>query len=309
MARKASKIEPAVMTLLFQVPSGPAESTIDLSQVASIVNRRFYRQGINWAVAGFKLITPGGVTGVAQVGKLPNTWVTAGAWEKTMRAWLKQQNDAIEDMGGQSAVARFRDFKIHMDSNHVTAGFAGNLLPRDYLGAPYLTGEWEASQVVIPNDGAPGVTNEYLLQMVGGSSPTAKAMISGYANSRATPFSPDPVTPGPVSNSYLNTMFDVGDNNDDIVDNATDKNDNLPYDRDDYPGETANAGTVQYHDSAYVTATTIGGITHMKGGNFPCGLVRLSSNLSAPAEGSNYLQIDLVPGSHRGYLCEPMTEM
>jgi hypothetical protein len=43
---------------------------------------------------------------------------------------------------------------------------------------------------------------------------------------------------------------------------------------------------------------------------FPCGLIGL--NLVNNDEDSGLLHtftIDLVPGSHRGYLCEPMTEM
>ena len=55
MARKRNskkrKLEPAVQTLAFTVPSGT--QTVDISQAASLVNRRFYRQGINWVVSGF----------------------------------------------------------------------------------------------------------------------------------------------------------------------------------------------------------------------------------------------------------------
>ena len=48
-------------------------------------------------------------------------------------------------------------------------------------------------------------------------------------------------------------------------------------------------------------------MTRIKGGNFPCGLVRFDWT---PETTSNIvIQIDLVPGNHRGYLCEPMTEM
>ena len=70
-SRKGSKIQPAVQTFTFvSEVTGP---TIDLSQCASLMNRRFYRQGINWAVAGFKFASesPGRIT----VSKLPNTWV------------------------------------------------------------------------------------------------------------------------------------------------------------------------------------------------------------------------------------------
>ena len=52
---KMSKIQPAEMTLNFVTDTVDAGTVgnfyIDLSQCASIVNRRFYRQGINWAVS------------------------------------------------------------------------------------------------------------------------------------------------------------------------------------------------------------------------------------------------------------------
>jgi hypothetical protein len=45
---------------------------------------------------------------------------------------------------------------------------------------------------------------------------------------------------------------------------------------------------------------------------FPCGLIRLDINNDPSEDGgfSNLLiQVDLVPGNHRGYLCEPMQDM
>ena len=52
---RKSKIEPSAMTLY--VPTSAVGGVnpnvtqyLDLSQVASLVNRRFYRQGINWAI-------------------------------------------------------------------------------------------------------------------------------------------------------------------------------------------------------------------------------------------------------------------
>ena len=50
--------------------------------------------------------------------------------------WDKQQKDDLEEAGGQSAMARFRDFKIFMETNHVDKYLASgsdlnltNLLP------------------------------------------------------------------------------------------------------------------------------------------------------------------------------------
>ncbi len=304
------------MTVAMQLPVGAASSTVDLSQVASLLNRRFYRQGLNWAVAGFKIVTQGATTGGVTVSKLPNTWVTSNAWEKAFRAWNKQQMDAIEEAGAESAVARFRDFKVYADVDHVTAGFAGNLLPIDLVGAPYATGEWQSSSIVIPNNqldasGSRVDPIELKLHMVGVNSngATSRGIIEGYADSRAYPQSPDPVSPDIANaNNWMRDMFNVGNDNEEITGNATDKNDDLPYPQVNYPGGQTQAPTLQLHDSTIVSSTTIGGSTRLKGGNFPCGLIRFNTNLTA-GDQLPVLLIDLVPGNHRGYLCEPMTEM
>ena len=78
-----SKIEPAQMTLYFAPGSPNVNSTrtdyIDLSQVASLVNRRFYRQGINWAVAGFKILSTDQSNGLVTIQKLPSTWTMSNS--------------------------------------------------------------------------------------------------------------------------------------------------------------------------------------------------------------------------------------
>jgi len=312
--RKSNKIEPSVLTMTFSdtvIGGGSSDAYIDLSQVASIMNRRFYRQGLNWAVAGIKILSSGGSTGYVVVRKLQNTWITSGSWEKTMRHWLKQQNDAVRESGVESTVARFRDYKILMDNDHVIKYNAagGNLNLTNLLPAGYQTGDWEASHVVIPNDGAPGTTNEYLLKMYGPSDASAKGIVEGYSQSRSVPQSPDPATTGSSSNSWLARMTDVGDDNWGIIGNAQFENDNLPYDQDDYPGGAGNFASPEIHDQSFITATTIGGTTRLKGGNFPCGLMKLEILNTGDDPLAVTIQLDLVPGNHRGYLCEPMTEM
>ena len=101
----------------------------------------------------------------------------------------------------------------------------------------------------------------------------------------------------------------MGELNDDVLANATDRNSSLPYPQTDYVGAVFNH--LQLHDTVYHTGTTIGRISRLKGGNFPCGLIKLEVvNLGGDSAAFSYsLQIDLVPGNHRGYLAEPMTEM
>ena len=325
MARRTSnKIQPAEMTLFTATstvaPGATGNFTIDLSQCASLMNRRFYRQGLNWAVAGFKVFTSSGVTGSVTISKLPNTWVTSNAWEKAFRAWNKQQMDAIDEAGAESAVAKFRDFKVFADVEHVAAGIAGNLLPYDSqqpIAQPLAPGEWQESIIVLPQllpdaSGTEILPQEYKLHMVGvnKNSNISRGVIEGYADSRAFPQSPDPVSPVIGSDqNWLRQMFDVGSDNVEITENATDRNDDLPYPQVDYPGGATQAPSLALHDTNGITGTTIGGVTRLKGGNFPCGLVRVSFVNSGDLTGNIALLVDLVPGNHRGYLAEPMTEM
>ena len=329
------KLQPSVRTLTITIPNlvpEAGETTvtkyIDISQCASLVNRRFYRQGLNWAVSGFTLhLTTDAIAGSIQIMKLPNTWVASNAWEKSMRAWLKQQNDAIEEAGAESAVARFRDFKIHADKRHVENGFANNLLPatRDNAGVwqSYSLGEWQPSFIVIPNaDGASVADHESMLHMtgdnfVGGTGnpqdADSRGMIEGYADSRAFPQSPDPVSPSIYSkNNWMRDMFDVGNDSNTITQNATDNNDNLPYNQVNYPNGENNANDLQYHDQLNALASTISGKVTGRGGNFPCGIVKLQIDQTLGAISDvpvAWLQVHLVPGMAKGYLTEPMTDM
>lgn len=314
---RMKKVEPAVLTLQFNLTSSGddtyVQDTIDLSQCASAINRRFYRQGLNWAVSGFSVLTQS--TGNITIQKIPDSWSATNAWTKSMNAWITQQNDIVEESGAESAVARFRDFKIFADNIHATATAAGNLQPIDITAQAVMPGEWEYSQIVIPNFGAPGVNYEPYLHMVGddvGGAGGSKGMIKGYENSRAFPQSPDPVSPDIGNNAnWFQSMFDVGDNNEDVLDNATDKNDNLPYDQDNYPGGDANMPYLQIVDESYITSSTIGGKTSMRGSTFPCGLIRIR-NQSNDATGWTSvpkLLVHLVPGTHRGYMAQPMQEM
>jgi len=313
--KRMKKVQPSVLTMLFEIPVG--NSTIDLSQAASILNRRFYRQGITWAVSGFRAYKPGateaGAVGLT-ISKLPNTWTMSNGWEKSFRLWNKQQMEAIEEAGAESAVARFRDFKIHMDVTHVTDGFSNNLLPQDdrvvQQPTPTLVGEWQHSEIVIPNytadaSGTEIVPREFALHAVGaGYNTLSRGIVQGYADSRAYPQSPDPVSPVISSaNNWMRDMFDVGSDNSEITGNATDRNDDLPYTQVEYPGGSTQLPGLQMVDAAYFSAGTNSNKLYLKGDTFPCGLVRVFSDQLIT------LIVDLVPGHHKGYLCQPMQDM
>ncbi len=334
---RAKKMEPAVQTMMFSTTQVDGESSfyIDLSQCASLVNRRFYLQGINWAVAGIKILAPGSYDGTVVVQKLPETWVMSNSWEKGFRAWQKMNNEALEE--APSTKPKFLDFKIYADRSHLSAGFGANLLPFTFGGATPVTvetataGEWVSSKVIVPNtdDGATGGIKTFEIMAVGanynGAADNVVSLIDGYSAGRALPARPgDPNVPddmsdadGPNPENWLSAMFNEGTQQDDEVlnDMRTENNEApYPYENDGtntdtmYPGGANQLNGMQIHSYEFITPTTVGGQSYVQGGQFPCGLIKFVCNNSGSAANLVF-QIDLVPGHHRGYLCEPMTEM
>ena len=341
MTRRSKKIEPAVKTFVYNysVPANTLQNnTICLSQCASLLNRRFYRQGINWAVGSIKVLSSGSTTGIIGISKLPETWVMSNAWMKGFATWQRMNDDALEET--ESVKPRFLDYKIYADAIHHNAGFGANLLPTADLvsGTPAIAGEWKPSKMVIPDTtlGATGGVQEREIIAVGSNYPgngnsglNAVSLIEGYAASRGLPAISDPNTPddandadGVSPENWLQATFNEGTQQDaDVLDTMagiTAENNIAPYPFENdgvnvdtmYPNGANQLTGLQIHDADTITGTTVGGITRIKGGLFPCGLVRVDvQNTSTDTSMGVNLLIELVPGHHRGYLCEPMTDM
>jgi hypothetical protein len=318
------------MTLNFRIPATGTRGWIDIAQAASIVNRRFYRQGLQWAVSSIAMTQKSATatTNTLRVETLPTTWVTSNAWHKAMAHWLKQQNDDADESGAESAIARYRDFKIFMDDAHVDDYYDSggqnlnntNLIPR-YFGGAFSTGEWEPSEIVVPNDVADGTGSEvdpqeFHLHMVGpnynaGHATRSRGIIDGYANSRALPQSPDPRSFGvPTDANWMATMFDVGNDNLEVLANAIDKNDDLPYNQVEYPGGEVNAPGLQMCSEFFMSGSgTINTRVVAPGFVAPCGLIKITNEVASGDSPEIDIQVNLVAGSHRGYLAEPMQDM
>ena len=331
------KIEPAVQTFLVNTPTAAAGATstsfVDLSQIACLLNRRFYRQGINWAVSGMKIFS--GAAGTVTISKLPETWVMSNAWEKGFRSWQRMINDALEE--SESVRPRFLDYKIFADAVHHNLGVGANLLPSNVLGGTAMQpGEWSSSKMNVPfGPASPGVTTNFEIIATGANYPGASAssgidavsLIEGYANSRGLPDVLDPNAPddaldadGSTPENWMAATFNDGtEQTSEVIEkmvgiNAENNIAPYPFEGDGvnpdtmYPNGELQFSGLQLHDFETISSTTIGGITRVKGGMFPCGLIRID-HVATEVTANLAIQIDLVPGSHRGYLCEPMTEM
>ncbi len=325
---QGKKIQPAVKTLQFTVPLG--NNYVDLSQCASLVNRRFYRQGLNWAVAGFSFFTAADASGSIGISKIPDTWIASNSWMKGFATWQKSVNEALEET--ESIKAKFTDFKIYMDPGHHAAGKAANLIPVDTAGNPYTKGEWDYSQVHIPTslNPASGLTDDFDIMWTGASFPgtggatgnDAVSLIEGYAASRGLPDIRDPNAPadaadaeGATPENWMAAMFNENtDQTHEIIEDMLTENNKAPYPFENdgtatdtqYPGGANQAPGLAAHLVANISPTTVGGRTTIEGGNFQGGLIKLTNN---SGDAAMTMFIHLVPGPHRGYMCQAMQDV
>ena len=105
----------------------------------------------------------------------------------------------------------------------------------------------------------------------------------------------------------MNQLFDVGDNDSQIRDDLVEDNDRPPYalfgaatQREVYPGGSEEQVGLQTHSFCNFTATTVSGKNTIMGGVFQQGLIKLNNTTG----GILSLIIHMVPGTHRGYMCE-----
>ena len=322
--RKSAKIQPAVTRLWFNVGTTNTLNFVDLSLAASAANRRFYRQGTTWAVAGMSLHVGNTEEDVAKgdftVSKVPDTWVAKNAHTKAKSLWMKSQDQVLDDQ--PSVAAKYRDFKVYLDDDMLGATIQSSssspatngqiMLPVDRADLSAKIGDWTYSTIQFPTDGGSSAPVEWSMHMVGADentqSATSRGIIHGYALSRSRPHDIDPNTP--TDGGWMNEVFDVADNLDEIRADVSENNDAPPYRVGDeassdeyYPGGENNCPDAALHSISFVSGTTVGGKTNVEGGMFGLGLMRFDWDwTTTPA--SVYLAIDLVPGHYKGYLTE-----
>lgn len=330
---------------------------LDLMQIHSLVNRVSCRQGRLVGVQSIEIGCKAGGAFSAAIWRLGHQWSVVNAWEKSMRLWLEQQNETAEDANLESTAARYRDYKVHMTAMHAELGFTQNLLPAGYaISDPASAAEhydWDSSRLVIPNDAVVGTTTERQVYLVGDDdatlNPDGIGLVHAYADSRSRPHTVDPNILTGADGGIFAEMFDVGMDDDEIIENYQLNNNNPPYmiyrdaDEEAYPGgefqglqttpgftgpDSVNFGTgvqsMQLHDILSVNASqnyntdTCGGILA------PCGLLCiqiLGTNIGAgigplphaPPNGDVaaglWMKVVLAPGDYQGVLAIDMTDV
>lgn len=311
-----TKLETCETEFIFNLAGKTGNHFIDIGQVLCLANRKGdFRQGLQYV---FKLELFGDVDTASylEFATLPNSWPAVNSWEKLFHAWRDQQDEAAREAGLESTKARYRDFKIHYSADHVSSGMAANLIPMGYtIASPTGSSsyEWLPSQVVIPNDGAPGTTGERYLHMLGTDvGTTSGGMILAYAQSRSRPHVEDPNIVTGVDGGLLADMIDVGDNIPEVVTNMQEHNNTPPYliENDNvhegYPGAVNQSATYASFVRDILSVRAGGSSVSSDASAFHvanCGLIQLIIN------NASLLKLTVMTGEYSGVMARPMQEV
>lgn len=313
-----AKLQPAVRHLRYILthnPDGNGDDShfIDLAKDLSAVNRRFYRQGKEYHVAGVTIHDTDANPTWVKIGVAPNTWVTRNAWYKGFKLWTAMNEQVTEEPTATMITPKYHDFKVYLNRNHRTHEQAGTDVsgPRDLYENEVGVGDWDYSSYFLPAEGGSASPDhdETAITLLGPSDGslgafTTVGLIAGYEQTRAAPATQEPFLPhgGTVDQSWMTNLFDTGDTFDDITESLTDDNDAPPYAIYDYPGG-ANVGTTNAWTGpamvgqAFTTSTF--NVSRIGPFSAICGLIEIvTRNTSSP--NTIGVTIELMPGRYKG---------
>ncbi len=322
------KISPAITDLEYLIPAAGGANTasdfyIDTNKSLSRVNRRLYEQGRLVAFQGMTFIWRSTGSTAADLATLQctiktagNTWMVHNAFVKGKALWNEMQDLVLDD--NPSVAGKWHDFKLKLSKNQKTNQELDVL---DSEGVPYIGGEWNYSDYVMPQHevdpatGLPLAADQFQVCLVGPDGTGAvgpKSLVKAYAESRSTVQEIAPNVPGTISTSFFNLLTDSGSQEPELADVIIDENDEPPYDLDNYPGGDTNAPQAVTVGTAATSPSEVDG----RIGPFvaPCGLLRVDirgydSNgnvIAASAMPEVRLLLHVAPGTYKGIASIPM---
>ena len=282
-AKKYKKTNPTTLRLSFEFSSGSTQF-IDIAKALSIINRKFYRQGVYFYVNSVEVYN--NEQGVVDLHTLPDTWVTKNAWNRGFRLFQKM-NSMVDDVSGIGR-PKYHDFKVYMNELH-RAGVTSADPVLYHLNGAYNTkgaDEWDYSKFHSADDDGDPVQNsdEFTVHMLGnhldangGNDPAvgnwqSVGLIKSYATTRATVEPDSPETSLVESGDPLINVFDMSSEEqmNDIIDALLTDNDQTPYDHDNYIGESTQD---MQHVARIGTEVGLGRVGRASGFCAPFGLI------------------------------------
>lgn len=263
---------------------------VDVAQCLSNLNRKLVRQGQLFRIRNLKAYTNDTSPSVTlKVGSIPTTWVTRNAWVKAKALWDEMNAVASKDVSGMAIYPKYHDFKVYMDDNHRTedqdpSSKDENLIPVDFNDTEISVGDWDYSQFFDSGSTADAYYAHMLGDHTGSTgSWTSVGLIQAYAESRTRPKSDitmnDMEVDSNIENSPWARLFGDDDQTRQVIGALEAKNDNPPYDRDNYIGGDGNFehGVVNgFAKIQNLNSVSGSGLTSLAPAFVaPCGLIRL----------------------------------
>jgi len=310
--KRGGSLKPAQLNLTYVIPSG--NSYVDLAQDLSMVNRRLYKQGKVYAVAGVTFGFNGSATTnnvSVTVSTAGDTWSVQNSFIKAKALWNQMNALVLKD--NPSIKGTWHDFKVRLD-DHMQAAGTQTVLDGDLNAV--LDGEWDYSTFVMPQHevdpatGLPLAADEFTSHLVGDNTATSMGLVKAYGESRSTVQPVDPAVPASMSTSFFNLLTDSGSQEPELADVIEDANDEPPYHETAYPGGQSNA------DSAWIQQVGMASgsipLGRVPGFQAECGLIKftmagfLSNGAGDPSFEEILVIVHLMPGNYQGVLAENM---
>jgi hypothetical protein len=325
---KTRKMQPAITDLFYTIPAGTnpdgtpgrtdPRSYVDTARSLSRVNRRLYEQGRMYGYQGLTFIWRQNAASTiasieVSVRTAGNTWVVQNAHTKGKALWHEMQQLVLED--NPSIKGKWHDYKVRLSAQQISSRV---LDVKDSSGTEYMGGEWFVSTYVMPQHdvdpatGLPLAADEFTTCLIGVDTTTIKSLVNAYQESRATVQPADPNVPAGMSTSFFNLLTDSGSQEPELADVIEDENDGPPYNTDEYPGGSVNAGVPAVVGYGAISAQEVDG--RIGGFVAPCGLLEINV-VGYQADGTEVLVADMpaidillhvAPGSYKGVSSVPM---
>jgi hypothetical protein len=299
-AKKYKKTTPTQLRLVFEM-TGNTTQFVDIAKALSIINRRFYRQGVYYYVNNVEVYN--NEDAYVDLHTLPDTWCTKNAHQRAFKIFQKM-NALVS-----TPRPKYHDFKVYMSDLHRTTG---SLNPDMYgVNSQYsnqLADDWDYSQFTSADDDGDATqdADEFVMHMLGphvGSAGnwTSVGAIKSYSETRREPDqSGDPILPAGHASDPLLNLFDMSSEEmlNDIAENLDSDNDGTPYNADAYIGE----GTYSMqHVARLATSVSTGRVAKASGFCAPFGLICVDPQATATAF---RLVINLAAGTYNGVYAE-----
>lgn len=311
-AKKYKKTSPTTTRLSFEFDGGSTQF-VDIGRALSVLNRKFYRQGVYYYVNSIEIYN--NETGVVDLHTLPDNWVTKNSWNRGFQLFQKMNAMADSPM---TMVGRpkYHDFKVYMSDLHRTTGSAnpvlhgingnystGAMTPNDWVYSKFVSADSDGD--IDNTDPANPIVNQeaddFVVHMIGGhvGAPTnweSVGLIQSYADSRQRPQYSDPVLDPDAATDPMLNIFDFSSEEqlNDIITNLDADNDSPPYDLDTYIGYSSNH---MQHVARVGTEVGVGRVGRASGFCAPFGLICVDPHGVSTAF---RLVINLAQGTYHG---------